>query len=144
MSSKIQVVKFQPEHLELIEIKENFHPSECPKVVMNTAFTLIGNGKVLAIIGGFPFVPGVIHFWSLISIHVRECPIAFHKEILKVLDWYEKNEKPRRLQWEVRASYTMGQRWAESLGLKKEGLMKQWMPDGEDAYLYARVNACLS
>lgn len=139
----IQVIPFQPEHLEQIELKENFSQGDCPKTVVNTAFTFMKNDKILAIIGGFPFVPGVIHFWSFLSVHVRECPIEFHKEVLKMLDWYEENEKPRRIQFEVRSDYKMGQRWAESLGLQKEGLMRHWMPDGSDAYLYARLNKCL-
>lgn len=138
----IKVVKFDPKHLDEIDPKENYSQGECPKTVMNTAFTFMLDEKVLAIIGGFPFVPGVIHFWSIISKEVRKCPLAFHKEVLKMLDWYEENEKPRRIQWEVRESYTMGHRWSESLGLKHEGTLANWLPDGEAAYLYGRVNRC--
>ena len=136
----IEVIKFHPSHLSMIELKENYVQGECPLTVMTTAFTLIKDGTILAILGGFPFVPGVVHFWAFISKHVRQCPLAFHKECLKILDWYEVNEKPRRMQWEVKASYDMGCRWAESLGLHREGLMKAWGPDGSDHYLYARVN----
>jgi hypothetical protein len=138
----ITVVEFKQEHLGQIELKENYSQGDCPKTVCTTAFTLMDGETVLAIIGGFPFIPGVIHFWAFISKHVREHPVEFHKVCLDILNWYEKKENPRRIQWEVRADYPMGQRWAESLGLKREGLMRGWMPDGSDCYLYARLNAC--
>lgn len=129
-------------HLKMIDLKENYPLNECPTTVVTNAFTLMQGETVIAILGGFPFVPGVIHFWAIIAKQVRECPIAFHKECIKILDWYEQHEKPRRIQWEVKADYLMGCKWAESLGMKREGLMKAWGPDGSDHYLYARVNPC--
>lgn len=138
----ITIIPFKQEHLEKIELKENYAQGECPKTVVHTAFTLMDGETVMAVIGGFPFVPGVIHFWAFISVHVRKKPLEFHKACIKVIQWYEKSEKPRRIQWEVKADYEMGCRWAESLGLKREGLMKAWGPDGADHYLYARVNPC--
>jgi hypothetical protein len=133
----ITVVPFIPAHLERIELQEA-QANECPKTVMNAAFTFMRGETVVAIIGGFMFIPGVIHFWALLSEHIHKYPVAFHKECLKAMRWYEKTEKPRRIQWEVRADFKRGQRWAEAMGLKKEGLMKAWMPDGTDAYLYGR------
>lgn len=138
----IRTVPFEQKHLDTIDLKENYAQGECPKVVCTTAFTLLVDETVIAIIGGFPFVPGVVHFWAFLSKQVRKYPVEFHKVCLDILDWYEKHEKPRRIQWEVRADYPMGQKWAESLGLKREGLMRSWMPDGTDCYLYARLNTC--
>lgn len=138
----ISTIPFDPKHLEQIELKENYAVGECPKIVCTTAFTLMQGETVIAIIGGFPFIPGVIHFWAFLSKHVRKYPVEFHKVCLDILRWYEKTEKPRRIQWEVRADYEMGQRWAESLGLQREGLMRAWNPDGSDSYLYARMNQC--
>jgi hypothetical protein len=143
MSNKIQVVPFKPEHLDLIDLKENFPRGECPKTVMTMAFTFMIGETVVAIIGGFPFVPGVVHFWSFLSKQVRKYPVEFQKKCLDVIRWYEINEKPRRIQWEVRADYPVGQRWAESLGLQREGTLRAWESDGTDAYLYGRVNRCL-
>lgn len=138
----IRTVPFEQKHLDMIDLKENYSQGECPKVVCTTAFTLLVDETVIAIIGGFPFVPGVVHFWAFLSKQVRKYPVEFHKVCLDILDWYEKHENPRRIQWEVRADYKMGQKWAESLGLKREGLMRAWGPNGEDHYLYARLNTC--
>lgn len=139
----MKVIPFKPEHLEQIELKENYIQGDCPKTIVNTAFTFESDGKIIAIIGGFPFVPGVIHWWAFISKHVRDYPIDFHKEVLKMLDWYEENEKPRRMQFEVNCDYPEGQKWAESLGFRVEGVMEAWGPRGEDHFLYGRVNKCL-
>jgi hypothetical protein len=136
----IEIIPFKPEHLEQIDLKENYNRADCPKTVVHTAFTLMDGETILAIMGGFPFVPGVVHFWAWIGKGVRRKPIAFQKKCLEVIEWYEKNEKPRRIQWEVRADYEVGCRWAESLGLRREGLLRKWAPDGSDCYLYARVN----
>lgn len=138
---KLEAIPFQPEHLKQIKVRE-IQQGECPKTILTMAFTLVRGEEIIAILGGFPFVPGVIHFWALMSESVVRYPIAFHKKCLEVIDWYEKTEKPRRIQFEVRATYSMGCRWAESLGMQREGLMRKWGPDGADHYLYARVNAC--
>lgn len=138
----IKVVPFEQKHLELIDLKENYAQGECPKTVCTTAFTLMHGDDIIAIIGAFPFIPGVIHFWAMISKKVRKCPVAFHKECLSILDWYEKIEKPRRIQWECRTDYEMGWRWAEALGLTREGIMRGWGVDGADHYLYSRVSKC--
>lgn len=138
---KIEVIDFDPEHLKKIQVQE-YQQGECPKTILTVAFTLVRGDEIIAILGGFPFVPGVIHFWALLSESVRKYPLDFHKTCLKVIKWYEQNEKPRRIQFEVRANYPMGCKWAESLGMEREGLMKKWAPDGSDCYLYARVNTC--
>lgn len=138
MSSNIKVVAFEPSHLDRIQPKGIYTPGECPKTVMNSAFTLLAGDEVIAILGGFPFIPGVIHFWGLISDAASKRPLDFHKTCLKIIKWYEDYEKPRRMQIDVRVDYPMGQRWAESLGFISEGRMKKWNLDGTDAYLYGR------
>lgn len=137
------VVPYSPEHLERLEPRDCYASGECPKTIMNSAFTFLDRGEVVAICGGFPFVPGVIHFWGLLSEKITRTPIAFHKRCLDVLEWYEKQEKPRRIQIDVRADYVMGKRWAESLGFTLEGTMPAWAPDGAAHHLYGRLNRWL-
>ena len=139
MSNKIEVVVFKQEHLEKIKVKKEYDPGEVPKTVMNSAFTFMRGDTVVAIFGGFLFVPGVIHFWGLTSDEARRTPLDFHKTVLKVLRWYEQHEKPRRIQIDVRANYGEGCKWAESIGFKREGLMKSWGTDGGDFYLYGKA-----
>ena len=39
----------------------------------------------------------------------------------------------------IRKDFSEGQRFAEWLGLEKEGLMRKWGFDGSDQYMYARL-----
>lgn len=141
MSNRIVVAPFRPEHLEKINPRAN-HNGEVPKTVLTTAWTYLVDDIPIAIFGGFVFVPGVIHFWGLFSDEIRKYPIEFHKQTIDVLKWYEEREKPRRFQFDVRVGYTEGCRWAESLGFKQEGIMRQYGMRGEDFYLYGRPAVC--
>ena len=132
------VVPYDPWHLEVIKPKK-IHAGEMPLTVSNYAVTCILDLKPIAILGGFEVVPGVLYIWAIMSEDIRRCPITFHKEVLKILKFYEVEDNIRRIQVEVRKSYIEGQRWVESLGFIKEGLMKAYSPDSEDCYLYARV-----
>lgn len=134
----MKAIAYQPEHLEKIQARMDGQ-GDCPKTILTAAFTLVHNDEVVAIIGGFPFVPGVIHFWALISEAVTACPKAFHKECLKIVAWYEQQPGIRRLQFEVRRDYAKGRSWARALGFRHEGLMKAWFSDGSDACLYGRA-----
>ena len=61
----MRVIPFEPKHLDQIKARSNGQGSDCPQTVMNTAFTFLEGEEVVAICGGFPFVPGVIHFLGL-------------------------------------------------------------------------------
>lgn len=135
---RIEVVAYKHEHLRLLNVKQ-IHQGEVPKVVMNYALTFLLGETPVAILGGFLFCPGVIHIWGLIGEEVRQCPVAFHKACKKVLYFYETRDKPRRIQVDVRVDYMEGQKWVESLGFNREGVMKRFGPNGADHYLYAKV-----
>mgnify|MGYP003648339157 CR=1 FL=1 len=134
----IEVVEFEQKHLDKIVPKE-IHQGEIPNTIMTTAMTFLVNGNPVAIVGGFLFVPGVLHIWAIFSEEIRKTPLAFQKKVLEMLKFYEKDEKLRRIQVEVRVSYLEGQKWIESLGFKQEGRMRAWLPDGSDCFLYSRV-----
>ena len=136
--ASIIVVDYRPEHLEKLSVKK-IHQGEIPKTIMTVALTLLRDGLPIAIVGGFLFTPGALHLWALISDEVRRVPIAFHKACLELLLFIEETHHPRRIQMDVRVSYLEGQKWAESLGFLREGIMRKYAPDGEDAFLYARV-----
>lgn len=134
----IKVIDFQPEHLEQISPKA-CHTGEVPKTVMTYAFTLTSEGKPVAIFGFFAFIPGVFHIWGYLSEEVRKMPLSFHKACLSVMQFYSERFQARRLQMDVRADYAEGIRWAESLGFKCEGVMKNFGLTGMDHCLMGRA-----
>lgn len=133
------VVEFKQEHLKQLNPKA-CHIGEMPQLVMTYALTILDTGKPVAIFGGFLFIPGVIHFWGLVSEEVKQKPFSFHKTVKKMITYYEKNQKPRRVQIDVKADYEEGKRWAQALGFEYEGTMKRYGVNGEDFHLYARMN----
>ena len=50
-----------------------------------------------------------------------------------------KKHNIKRVQTGIRKDFKEGIRFAEWLGLEREGLMKNWGFDGSDQYLYARI-----
>jgi hypothetical protein len=140
-SNSIFVRPFDPEDLERLHPRPAGQHSECPKTILTSAFTFLLAGEPIAICGGFTFIPGVVHFWGLMSERITERPLDFHKKCLEILRWYEETQGVRRMQIEVSVDYDEGQRWVRALGFTKEGRLKAWLPDGTDVYLYGRVKA---
>lgn len=99
------------------------------------AFTGFQDGRAIGSAGLVELWPGRDCAWSLLS----DCgPRAFlnvHRTVVRFLE----ARKTRRTEMSVDVDHMAGQRWAELLGFRKEGLMKSYSPDGRDAYLYARV-----
>lgn len=138
----IRCEKFRLDHLKGFKLRpeqaSDFAPGQSPEI-KTRAMTLLEDGQVVAIVGGAYVSLGVFQLWSYITPQVH--PIRFHKKILALLEWFTRAEAPRRYQFDVRVSYQGGQDWAESLGFKREGVMRAYAPDGEDCYLYAKVGA---
>jgi len=95
--------------------------------------------EVISILGGSIVWPGVMYAWALISEDVKKVPLSFHKAVKSVIEVYAGKEELYRMQLDVKSDYSSGCKWVESLGFKKEGLMRKYGPDGSDYNLYARI-----
>ena len=73
--------------------------------------------------------------WALISEDIGTDFIHFHKAVLEFL----KQVHLERVELSADVNHPETKRWAEMLGFKLEGLMHKFYPNGNDAYLYARV-----
>ncbi len=134
----LTVIDYKPEHLENISPKA-VHSGEVPRTVTTQAVTVMDGDKPVAIFGGFLFVPGVVHLWGLISDDAKQKPLAFHRIVSDLLDYYGKTSQTRRIQMDVKADFEEGQKWAKALGFEYEGTMKRYGVNGDDFHLYARV-----
>lgn len=135
----IKVIPYKHEHLVSIDLKD-IHQGEVPPEVTTDAVTFMDGETVLAIFGGFFFVPGIFHIWGLVSPHVHKKPVAFRRSVGDFLSYFERKYKPRRLQIDIRVGHPELDRWAESIGFEREGIMKAYGTDKSDYYLYGRVN----
>jgi hypothetical protein len=125
--------RLQPVQAGLSEFLHRGHISHLAE--NSFAFTGYQDGKAVGCAGLIELWPGRDCAWSLLS----ECgPRAFlniHRTVVRFLE----ARGARRTEMSVDVGHVAGQRWAELLGFKKEGLMECYSPDGRDAYLYAMV-----
>ena len=103
------------------------------------SFTGLVNNKPIAAGGVFPLWDGVAEGWVLATKDIHKYPLTFAKIIKHRTEYMLKNNNIKRLQTSVKADCDVAIRFAKWLGLKQEGLMKHYGPDGSDYYRYARI-----
>ena len=103
------------------------------------SFTGIVNNKPIAAGGVFPLWDGVAEGWVLATKEINNYPITFARVMKQRTDMMIKNNLIKRLQTSVKADCDIAIRFAKWLGLKEEGLMKGYGPDGSDYLRYARI-----
>ena len=105
----------------------------------NLAFTGTVNDKPI-FAAGMKMVWGqVAEGWVIATHEVWQHPLAVAKAIKKDFARVAKEHNIQRVQTGIRKDFKEGIRFAEWLGLEREGLMKNWGFDGSDQYLYARI-----
>ena len=103
------------------------------------SFTGLVNNKPIAAGGVFPLWDGVAEGWVLATKEIFKYPIFCAKHIRNRTDIIIKTQKIKRLQTSVKADCEMALRFASWLGLKPEGKMIGYGPDGSDFIRYARI-----
>ena len=103
------------------------------------AFTGIINDKPI-FAAGMKMVWGqVAEGWVIATNEMWKYPLSIAKAIKKDFARVAKENNIIRVQSAIRKDFKEGQRFAEWLGLEKEGLMRKWGFDGSDQYMYARL-----
>ena len=105
----------------------------------NLAFTgVVNNNPIFA--AGMKMIWGqVAECWVIATSDMWKYPLGVAKAIKKDFAKIAKKHNLKRVQTAVRKDFTEGQRFAEWLGLEREGLMRKWGFDGSDQYMYARL-----
>tara|TARA_B110000503_G_scaffold114183_1_gene171556 strand:- start:84 stop:530 length:447 start_codon:yes stop_codon:yes gene_type:complete len=119
----------KPEHKKYAKFVEN----------IGMSFTGLANGKPIAAGGIYILWDGVAEGWVMATSEIWQHKIYFALQFKKRTEILLKSTKIKRLQTSVKADFDLGQKFAEFLGLEKEGLMKNYGPDGADYYRYARI-----
>ena len=105
----------------------------------NLAFTGMVNKKPIFAAGMKMIWGQVAEGWVIATQDVWQHPIAVAKAIKKDFARVARENNITRVQSAIRKDFSEGQRFAEWLGLEKEGLMRKWGFDGSDQYMYARL-----
>jgi len=132
--AKFTVVPYEMEHGDqiiefgmndkLMEIDASYTNNRLDMAIPGLAFTLfldetpIVSGRIV------PMWEGVAEGWVLSSKHIFDYKIKAASIIKKRLDYLCINNKIIRLQTAVKEEFLTGVRFAQWLGLEKEGLMK--------------------
>ena len=105
----------------------------------NLAFTgVVNNNPIFA--AGMKMIWGqVAEGWVIATSDMWKYPLGVAKAIKKDFAKVAKENNITRVQSAIRKDFKEGQRFAEWLGLEREGLMRKWGFDGSDQYMYARL-----
>ena len=103
------------------------------------AFTGMVNDKPIFAAGMKMIWGQVAEGWVIATSEMWNHPLGVAKAIKKDFARVAKEHNIKRVQTGIRKDFKEGIRFAEWLGLEREGLMKNWGFDGSDQYLYARI-----
>ena len=141
----ISVIPFEMEHLDDFKIKEEF-PDLRENMEINynnpsrDLLSLVRDGEVVCLAGLNHHHPGVGELWLIPGYLVDHYKAEFFKTIHRLIYRFVFPElKMHRLEIAIAEGWEKGQKWAEKLGFKKEGLMEAYYNDYSNHYLYARV-----
>ncbi len=98
---------------------------------------MVGN-DVVAAIGGTLLWSGNMSVWSVIGDSALKYPKSLFSLTKKTLELYSVALKLNRMEMSVRKDFHIAYDWALRLGFMPEGLMKNYLPGGQDAYMFAR------
>lgn len=147
--ASFKIVPYLPEHGEeiitfgmndkLMEIDASFTDNRIDIALPGLSYSLFVDNNIVCAGGIYPIWDGVAEGWVLSSKRIFDYKIKSASAIKQRLDLLCINNKIKRLQTSVKEDFTTGVRFAQWLGLEKEGLMKHYGPDGTNYWRMAKI-----
>lgn len=139
------IIPFKPEHLRLIDrqaeqsVAREYLENEdyIMSLAEHEAWTAMLGDRVVACAGLILVWGNRYQGWAVISETIgTRGMLSLTRAVKRGLDL-----KPGRIESYVAAGFEAGHRWAQLIGMTLETPhpMKQWLPDGSDAFQYSRV-----
>lgn len=139
-----------PEDLDHLEAKDCYSVGELHCAKEMVALALKGEdsialgfgpnvGEIQGIAGSYRQWTGSAQLWAVLSPATEKHPIALRRACIQLVHYAVDKQHLHRVSLTVKSSYAKGIRFAESLGFQFEGKMLRFLPDKEDANLYARL-----
>jgi len=152
MDNKLNIIPYTKEHGQFIlSCQMNHKILEADKDYINCegdaknleqdnlAFTGMVNNKPIFAAGMKIVWGNVAEAWLIATDEMWEHPIGIAKAIKKDFARNAKEHNIKRVQTAIRKDFKEGIKFAEWLGMEREGLMRNWGFDGSDQYMYARI-----
>lgn len=137
------IVPFESQHLEQINLQDSqayfgsmIEPDWGPSLMQaGPCFSAIHDGAVLASSGVIKHWENRATAWALLSKDATPHFVRIHRAVSRFLDLTDF----KRVEAFVDADFEEGHRWIQMLGFEREGYMRSFSPNGNDAILYARI-----
>ena len=149
MTDNFKVVPYETQHGdEMIEFGLNdtlmdgdatFKENRIDFAGAGLAYTLLDDNVPICSGGIIPTWLGNAQGWVISSKRIFDFKVQAARLIRNRLNLLCANNKVWRLQTSVKANYKRGIKFAEFLGLEKEGLMRAYGPDKTDYYRMAKI-----
>ena len=123
---------------KLMEIDASFTDNRLDTAIPGLSYTLLVDNNIILAGGIIPIWNGVAEGWVMSSKRVFNHKIRAASAVKKRLDYLCINNNIRRLQTAVKEEFLTGVRFAEWLGLQKEGLMKYYGLDQTNYWRMAK------
>ena len=123
---------------KLMEIDASFTENRLDTAISGLSYTLLVDNNIILAGGIIPIWNGVAEGWVMSSKRVFNHKIRAASAVKKRLDYLCINNNIRRLQTAVKEEFLIGVRFAEWLGLQKEGLMKYYGLDQTNYWRMAK------
>lgn len=104
------------------------------------AYTFIDRGHLIAISGVQPLYPGVGEAWLIGSDRLSAHRVSVSRTCRRWMRKIANEEGLHRVQAHMKTEWAELSRWAQFLGMEREGTIKQMTPDREDYDLWAWIN----
>ena len=146
---KFEIVPYEIQHgNDMIEFGLNdklmdhdaqFKENRIDNAIPGLSYTLLLDGLPICSGGIYPLWDGVAEGWVIASKRIYDHKIKSVSAIKKRLDLLCINNKIWRIQTSVKENFKVGVRFAEWLGLEKEGLMRMYGPDKTNYIRMAKI-----
>ena len=124
---------------KLLENDANCEEGRIDYGIPGLSFTLLADNNIVLCGGITPLWDGVAEGWVIASKRIYDHKIKSVSAIKKRLDLLCINNKIWRVQTSVKEDFKVGVRFAEWLGLEKEGLMRMYGPDKTNYIRMAKI-----
>ena len=137
----VELVPFKATHAEEIlagdQIEQwSMHSDRLASV---ESYTLLHDGNPAISTGVIELWPGVGEAWMLSNDILQAHPLAMSRAVKRSLFWHIEKKGYWRVQANVRVGWPQAEKFAEFVGMKREGLMPTFGQQQEDHYRYAWV-----
>lgn len=104
------------------------------------AFTGISNGYLIAISGIRSLYPGVGEAWLIAGKDIGKHKVSVARACRRWIRKIANEQGLHRVQAHMKTEWTELSRWAQFLGMQREGTIRQMTPQREDYDLWAWIN----